>query len=138
MDDGYMRTRQIADHLYGEKTDLEEARDLAGEYDYVIAHMISELQFGTPDQVNINWDELTELHAFGEKGELHVFGAPGDLQAVKITEEEGCREFLEKRYLMRNHSVLKVREYLSADEDGQAQVVYTRPFAVVKEVRDGR
>lgn len=131
-----MNARRIEDHLYIERMDLEKAKSLVGGYDYVIAHMISELQFGMPDQVNINWEELEELHAFGLKGELHVFGAPGELEAVKVEEREGCREFLEKRYLMRNHSTLKVREYLAADEDGQAMVVYTRPFAVEKEVQN--
>lgn len=128
-----MDRKQIAEHLFIESVDLEEAKALAGKYDYVIAHMISELQFGTPGEVVVNWEELLELHAFGLDGELHVFGSPGELEAVKVSEEEGCLEFLEKSYRMRNQSILKVREYLKADEDGQAVVVYTRPFAVVKE-----
>ncbi len=125
-----MDVRQIADHLYMEKTDLEEAKGRVAGYGYVIAHMISQLEFGTPDEVRINWEELIELHAFGPQGELHVFGGPGELEAVTVREEENCQEFLEKSYLMRDHRVLKVREYLAADEDGQAVVVYTRPFAV--------
>lgn len=133
-----MNATRIIDHLYIEKVDLEEAKALAGGYDYIIAHMISSKpQIGTPDQVNIDWEELIELHAFGLKGELHVFGAPGELEAVKVEEEEGCSEFLEKDYRMRNQSILRVREYLKSDEDGQAVVVYTRPVAVVKEVQNG-
>lgn len=129
-----MDSRRIADHLYMKRIDLEEARNQVGGYDYVIAHMISELQYGIPGQVNINWGELVEMHAFGLNGELHVFGAPGELEAVKVEEETGCQEFLDTCYRMRDQSILKVREYLAADEDGQAVVVYARPFAVVKEV----
>ena len=133
-----MDREKIADYLYMKKTDLEEAKAHAAGYDYVIAHMISELAFGTPDQVKINWEELIELHALRLDSELHVFGAPGELEAVTVEEEEGCVEFLEKSYSMRNHGILKVREYLAADEDGQAVVVYTRPFAIEKEAQDGR
>ncbi len=128
-----MDARQIADHLYMEKVDLNQAKTMVDRYDYVMAHMISQLRFGTPDQVDINWEELPELHAFDLKGELHVFEMQGELEAVKVEEEEGCTEFLEKSYLMRNQSILKVREYLAADDDGQATGVYTRPAAVVKE-----
>lgn len=128
-----MERKEIAEGLFIETVDLEEAKVLVGKYDYIIAHMISELQFGIPEEVMINWEELQELHAFCLDGELHVFGSPGELEAVRVNEEEGCREFLEKSYRMRNQKILKVREYLKADEDGQAVVVYTRPFVVVKE-----
>lgn len=129
-----MEMKQMAEDLglYIEETGLEKAKNLAGQYDYVIAHMLSRMRHGTPDQVDVDWDELVELRAFGQKGELHVFGGPGELSAV-LVREEGCREFLDKRYPMRDGNILKVREYFMPDEDGQAVVVYARPFAVVKE-----
>ena len=79
-----MDSRMIADHLFVKKIDMEEAKAQVKEYDYVIAHMISELQFGTLDCVSVNWEELVEMHAFGLNGELHIFGSPGELEAVKV------------------------------------------------------
>lgn len=43
-----------------------------------------------------------------------------------------------KSYRMRNGKILKIKEYLTEDEDGQAEIVYTRPFAVTEEEEYGR
>lgn len=108
----------------------------AAQYPYVIAHMYSDILCGDGVHERINWDELVELRAFGEKGELHVYEQNGGLKAVEILETEDSREdTVVKRYAVRGAvsnlvrpCYLVVKEYLEADEDGQAVVVYTRPF----------
>ncbi len=130
--------KQITKYLHMEKLDLSQAKEQTAKYDYVIAHMMSELQYGPAEEVQINWEELLELRAFDEEGELHVFGSPEDLQAVRVCEVDRGGDYLVKSYRMRDQKILKVREYLAVDEDGQAVTVYTRPFAVTEDTEYGR
>ena len=130
--------RQITDHLCMETLDLQQAKELAGGYDYVIAHMMSDLQYGPAGQVQIDWEELLELRAFNQEEELRVFGSPEALQAVRIRELDGGGDHLVKAYPMRNRKILKVKEDLAADEDGQAVTVCVRPFAVMEDTAYGR
>ena len=118
--------------------DLPELKKIAEKYPYVIAHMYSDIQCGEQVHDKINWKELVELRAFDEKGELHVYEQNGGLKAVEVIETEDCREdTVIKYYPVRKAvcasekpCVLAVKEYLEADEDGQAVVVYTRPFGL--------
>ena len=111
-------------------------------YPYLIAHMYSDILCGEGLQDKVNWDELVELRAFGENGELHIFEQNGAFKALEIQEKESCEaDIVEKYYVVRKaicsmgkRCLLAVREYLEPDEDGQAVVVYTRPFKLeVKE-----
>ena len=116
--------------------ELPELEKKAAQYPYVIAHMYSAILCGDSVHEKINWNELVELRAFDEKGELHVYEQNGGLKAVEILETEDCKEdTVVKRYAVRGAvsnsakpCYLAVKEYLEADEDGQAVVVYTRPF----------
>lgn len=116
--------------------ELPELEKKAAQYPYVIAHMYSGILCGDSVHEKINWSELVELRAFDEKGELHVYEQNGGLKAVEILEIEDCKEdTVVKRYAVRGvvsnsakPCYLAVKEYLEADEDGQAVVVYTRPF----------
>lgn len=139
---GQMMTEQITEKLNMEEIELQKVKELAGQYDYIIAHMISELQYGAPADVQIQWDELVELRAFNKTEEIHVFEhegeSSGETRAVRIFETEGGGDCLVKSYRMRNGKILRVKEYLAADEDGQAVVIYTRPFAVTEEAEYGR
>lgn len=118
--------------------ELQELEKKAAQYPYVIAHMYSSILCGDCVHDKINWKELLELRAFDEKGELHVYEQNGGLKAVEILETEACKEdTVVKYYPVRKavcasakHCVLAVKEYLEADEDGQAVVVYTRPFGL--------
>lgn len=132
----------ITDKLFVKKIELKDVKEMTARCDYIIAHMISDLQYGPPMDVQIQWDELVELRAFNETEEIHVFvhesDSQGELRAVRIFEEEGGGDYIVRSYRMRNGKILKIKEYLAADEDGQAVVVYTRPFAVTKEAEYGR
>lgn len=122
--------KQICRNLEFEKLDKETAKAAYENYDFVIAHMISELQFGKKEDVTVNWNELVDLRAFDEKGELHIFDRNGIKSAVRITEKDAPEESIVKYCKMRNGMELAVKEYLEPDEDGQAVVKYTRPFAM--------
>ncbi len=125
-------------HLKVQEVSAEpsELEKKAAQYPYVIAHMYSDILCGDGVHEKINWDELVELRAFDEKGELHVYEQNGGLKAVEILETGDSREdTVVRRYAVRGAvsnsarpCYLAVKEYLEADEDGQAVVVYTRPF----------
>ena len=116
--------------------DSAELEKEAACYPYVIAHMYSDILCGEGVQNKINWDELVELRAFGETGELHVYEQNGSLKAIRILEKESSDEDTVVKYYSVRKAVssmgeecrLAVKEYLEPDEDGQAVVVYTRPF----------
>lgn len=118
--------------------DLSELKKKAAQYPYVIAHMYSDIQCGEGVHEKINWNELVELRAFDKTGELHLYEQNGTFKAMEIIETEDCKEdTVVKYYPIRKvlctsakHSMLAVKEYLEADEDGQAVVVYTRPFGL--------
>ncbi len=133
---------KITDKLYMEKLELVEVKELIARYDYIIVHMISDLQYGPPMDVQIQWDELVELRVFDETEEIHVFGheldSSGELRVIRIFEKGDGGDYLVKSYRMRNGKILKIKEYLTEDEDGQAEIVYTRPFAVTEEEEYGR
>ncbi|SCJ09777.1 CRISPR-associated protein [uncultured Clostridium sp.] len=127
----HLEVREIA-------AEIPELKKRAAQYPYMIAHMYSDIQCGENVHDEINWDELVELRAFDEKGELHIYEQNGGLKAVEITETEDCKEdTVVKYYPVRKavcasakRCVLAVKEYLEDDEDGQAVVVYTRPFGL--------
>lgn len=122
--------KQICRNLEFEKLDEEAAKAAYETYEFVIAHMISELQYGKIEDVTVNWEELLDLRAFDESGELHIFDRNGTKSAVRIAEKGKPEESIVKYCKMRNGMELAVKEYLEPDEDGQAVVKYTRPFAM--------
>jgi len=110
----------------------EEAKQSIAKYEFVIAHMISELQYGKTEEAQINWNELLELRAFSDKEELRVYHGNMGLTAQICTETvEKPDNTIVLTYNMKNGKKLKVKEYMEQDEDGQAVVGYTRPFAMV-------
>ena len=116
----HLEVREIA-------AEIPELKKRAAQYPYMIAHMYSDIQCGENVHEEINWDELVELYEQN-----------GGLKAVEITETEDCKEdTVVKYYPVRKavcasakRCVLAVKEYLEEDEDGQAVVVYTRPFGL--------
>lgn len=123
--------KQITEHLKAEMLEIEEARASFAGYKYAIVHMISERQYGTTENVKVNWEELVDLRAFSDKEELHVFERGGKLQAVRMVEDGEARETVTRRSPVGNGKQLVVKEYLAPDEDGQAVVVYTRPCGII-------
>ncbi|WP_302419414.1 hypothetical protein [Blautia marasmi] len=121
---------QIVENLEVEELTLEEARATLGNYDFAIVHMISQMQYGEIDSINVNWEELLELRAFNDKEELHVFDRNGESKAVHVFETGNVKDIIIKSYLMRNGKKLVVKEYLQPDEDGQAVASYNRPFSM--------
>lgn len=114
------------------KISIDEARQRLAEYPFSIVHMMSELQYGKTEEISVNWDELLELRAFSEKEELRIFQGNGRMEAQYCVEKQDTPEnVIILEYNMKNGKKLAVKEYLEPDEDGQAVVKYTRPFAMV-------
>jgi hypothetical protein len=114
------------------KITYKEAQQHISEYSYAIVHMISQLQYGKIEDININWNELIELRAFSDKEELRIYQGNDGIVAQRITEaDDDTDNIIILKYKMKNNKTLMVKEYLKPDEDGQAQVIYTRPFAIV-------
>lgn len=110
---------------------FEEAKQRAAQYDYGIVHMVSGLAYGRMSELAIDWDELLELRAFSEKSELRVYEGNEGRTAQCCTEAPGEPDnVVVLEYDMRGGGKLAVKEYLEPDEDGQAVVKYTRPFAM--------
>lgn len=121
--------KQILKNLSVEETTLQQICDLT-DYDYVIDQEFSEMKFGLPCEVSINWEEVIELRAFREKETLHIYRDGDELKAVYAIETGVDQECIIKSYEMRNGKKLLVKEYLKSDDDGQAVTEYIRPFAV--------
>lgn len=114
------------------KISVDEAKQRFAEYSFCIVYMMSELQYGKTEEVTVNWDELLELRAFSEKAELRIFQGNGGMEAQCCVETQDIVEnVIILEYNMKNGKKLAVKEYLEPDEDGQAVVKYTRPFAMV-------
>jgi hypothetical protein len=114
------------------KIAYDEAKQKISEYDYAIVHMISKLWYGKLEEIDINWDELLELRAFSDKGELRIYqGNDGKVAQCCTENDEDADNCIILKYDVKGNKKLMVKEYLKPDDDGQAQVVYTRPYAII-------
>lgn len=114
-----------------EKADAVRALECIGEYEYVLAYMISRIVLCRAENFDgTDWDECFEARFFDENKELHIYEQDGKKCAVKVsgTADGDClvkkyalldQYFGEKKYLC-------VCEHLGYDEDGQASVLLTR------------
>lgn len=122
----------MSENLMFTNITLDEARQKLSQYPFGIVHMMSELQYGKTGDLAVNWEELLELRAFSEKGELRIYQGNDGMEAQYCVETEDNPEHVViLEYNMKNGKKLAVKEYLEPDEDGQAVVRYTRPFAMV-------
>lgn len=72
-------------------------------------------------------DNIIEARLFGIDKEIHIF-KEDNLKAIKF-EEEKDKDVVEV-YLLEERfgELLRVKNYISYDDDGQAFISYTRPF----------
>ena len=107
-------------------------------YQYALLYMISELIFRKTREIErIDWEECQEAYFFDETGQIHVFPKEeGTLGAVRFTEPSKAN-IVEHRYPLANRfaegktpQLLKTREYLEQDTDGQVVVAYTRLVSI--------
>lgn len=125
----------------------EHALERPSEYPYALVYLISDLILcRTQDLPDIDWPECLEARFFGPDKELHIYEEDGGLQAVQVIEEggglqaieKGAPDYMDRRYQLKKRfrgagALLRVREYLAYDEDGQVFVSLTR-LAGIEEV----
>lgn len=114
------------------KINIEEAKMLIPAYKFAYLQMISEHIL---DEVlkldSIEWDELIEGYIFNDESQLHIYRDDDELVAVIIDDDMEDIHFIDRKYeLSKKYQKIGrnviIREYLSADDDGQSYVVATR------------
>ena len=120
--------------------DAEEAKGKINDYPYALVYELSTVYFGeTKDMGDLDWDECTDARFFSESEELHFFLKDDQWRVVQVTDQatgtgaNGGTGADHIDYIYRltglfsgvGHSV-KVRKYLSEDDDGQKFVELTR------------
>ncbi|MCD7826427.1 MAG: hypothetical protein LUH14_10795 [Clostridiaceae bacterium] len=113
---------------------FETAKERTAGYPFALVYMMSEIQFGKKEDIEVNWDEVLEARFFSEREELHLFLCEKERKAVIVedaVDETNSTEVLTKNYRLSpkfqgEGRELAVREYLSEDEDGQMYVELTR------------
>lgn len=121
--------------------------EMLRQYEFAILNTISSFTLDRAQafaETEIPWQECLEAWFFSTDAALHFYEGEDGKEAVRITEGEASAEeaVLEQRYRISNYKdckdrpfsrlgrVLVVKEYLYADEDGQMQVVLTRPAMI--------
>lgn len=117
------------------KWEFEDARMQIQDYEFALIYMISELKFTKVEDLSeVNWKECVEARFFSEDKELHFFHADGEWKIVQVSDKDE-RDTIIKKYEMANKfrnlgkNVL-VKEYITYDKDGQANVTLTRLMGI--------
>lgn len=114
---------------------------------YALVYMMSELilcKLKDLEQKNIDWKECLEVRFFCRKSELHCYLDEENWLAVLVVDEEvNMNVQCEKEYRIKKYELLKkfkdlgnhvrVKEYLSFDEDGQIFIKLTRLLDIGEE-----
>lgn len=128
---------------------LSEAREETMKYPYALLYRMSEVilakGISEADRNLLDDGELLEARFFGDAGELHLFPGENGLKAVRISETDQAKDYLDIEYTLAgnyadfgNKAKLCERRYLSYDEDGQAVVSLCRLLRVKGGVNDGK
>ena len=119
------------------KLNTEEARTHIQDYEYALLYMISEVILTETSALSeINWDECTEARFFYTEKELHFFHQDAEMKAVEITDKDDRDEII-KTYDLANKFLnlgkkVKVKQYITYDKDGQANIALTRLVGIVR------
>lgn len=114
-----------------EEIKIEDVKSLSANYEYVLFYGYSDIDFGKTSGISLDWDQCSEAYFFNKAGQIHVFRDNDMLKAVRMSEENGDKHYMDRTYDITGRfgsvcNEIIVREYLSPDEDGQAVVTYTR------------
>lgn len=120
----------MKDNINIERIPFEEALKEKSNYPWMIVHMLSDMQYGKTEELTVDNEELIELYAFSEDACLHIYQSDEEWLAVKISDTQDLENVITGYYEMRNGQKLKIKQYLKMDEDGQAVIAYTRPYAI--------
>lgn len=120
-----------------DETELDQARQQAKSYPFVLVRELSQIWLGETQEANINWGEATELRFFSEQSELRFFGGAGRLRAVLLEDGDEADSLHQDRTFSLAHKryfgkSLTIREHFGYDEDGQLFVRASRLKGWVK------
>lgn len=85
----------------------------------------------------ISFKNIIEARMFGKNNEIKVFKVLGELNASILKEEvEDENNILEDKHLVIDNRFgdikeVKIKKYISEDNDGQAYISYFRPYELV-------
>lgn len=119
------------------KLNEQEAQVQAQDYPYVLVRELSRVYLGEASQVDIQWDEVTEVRFFDGQSELRIWREEKALTAVRLEDaQEDETTCVEWTYPLAHKGAfgqaLTVVEYLQYDEDGQMYRAATRLKGWVK------
>lgn len=106
-----------------EKLTAEAAMEQGKQLPFAMVTELSRVVLGRMP-IAFDRDELIEVRFFDADTEIRVFAADGAYRACKVQWEDGDK-IIEKPYGIQDKnrgSEVRVREYLTFDEDGQAGV----------------
>jgi len=127
-EDSEFSIKNIANKEFLKKLLLKQA--ILYYYDSVVSDYI--------DNIDIDLDNMIEGRFFNEDTEIRIFndddGLKGSIFSEKLLNADGENEYFDERYILYNRNRLKnyathlkVRKYISYDEDKQAYIYYTKP-----------
>lgn len=123
-----------------ESISFEDAKAQWSQYEYALIYRYSDAELCQVTQLADDasyWDECVEAYIFSKQVQIHIYREDNTLMAAKCVESSGENyEYVDRSYPVSkqrwNVGLVTVREYLDADEDGQAYVSYKRLLCVTK------
>lgn len=106
-------------------------KEKISEYKYALVYMISEMILcPVKELTEPDWTECQEARFFSDTGEMHIFEGENGMEAVEVLDTD-TDNILVKTYKINAKfsnvgERILVQEYLTYDEDGQADVALTR------------
>lgn len=99
-------------------------------YAYALVYRLGGMYLGAACNIP-DWEEVTEARFFDEQGERHIWNDGDGFHSVQVTEQAdtgnpNTSNTIDRLWLSRSGEVLTSRQYLGADEDGQACIALTR------------
>lgn len=115
--------------------EYDEAISLVNHYKHALIYEVSRMYFGPCENAPMpNEKELVEAYYFNATEEMHLY-RDGDGCVSVVNAEEVGDIFVDRQYDTRKYEgggnrTVVVRDYLTADEDGQMCVVLSRMVEV--------
>ena len=118
-------------YIINEYSSLEKAKCDAKEYDYALLYYSDGIRMIPAGKLlEDDWDGCMEARAFKKTGEIH-FLFDGEMKAIKVS-DSGSDDMITKEYYLAGKfcidgkKIVRVKEYLGSDEDGQSRIILTR------------
>ncbi len=113
------------------------------DYEYGLIYRISDVLLEKTDALlGMDPEEFLEARFFSKEEEMHVFRRNGKLQAV-LVDDGAFSDSIDRVYFLgggfrKTGERLRVRQYLSQDEDGQTYIALTRLAGIERGAYGGK